>query len=219
MLKFEKVSFAQFEKDYLESVLPFNAEWYEEGHKRYKSGRQETGLYGFDRLLPEFKDPERYIRKIYDDIKLPKRATAGSAGYDFYSTVNVVLNPAGVTYPTNTYCFGGTAKIPTGIRVKMCKAGSEVYDPIQAVLMLFPRSSMGFKYRMHLDNTVGIIDADYYNADNEGHIFIKITNDGNKELRINVGDAFAQGVVVNFLIADDDDVFAKRTGGMGSTTI
>ena len=96
---------------------------------------------------------------VYENIKLPKRATKGSAGYDFYAPFDFTLNP------------GETIKIPTGIRASM----DEDY-----VLMLFPRSSLGFKYRLQLNNTVGIIDSDYYYSDNEGHIFIKITNDSNE---------------------------------------
>ena len=87
--------------------------------------------------------------------------------------------------------------------------------------MLFPRSSYGFKYRMQLDNTVGVVDQDYYNNEsNEGHIFIKITNDSksDKVLTVNKGDAFAQGIIMPFVITDDDDVTALRTGGIGSTS-
>ena len=84
---------------------------------------------------------------VYADIGLPRRATVGSAGYDFFAPYDFTLAP------------GETAKIPTGIRVKMEDGW---------VLMLFPRSGLGFKYRVQLDNTVGIIDGDYYDSDNEG---------------------------------------------------
>ena len=99
------------------------------------------------------------ILSIYDDILLPKRATKGSAGYDFFAPFDIVLKP------------GETIKVPTGIRVSM----EENY-----VLKLYPRSGLGFKYRLQLNNTVGIIDSDYYYSDNEGHIFAKITNDSNE---------------------------------------
>lgn len=133
----------------------------------------------------------------YDNLKLPKRATKYSAGYDFYSPFDFSLNP------------GETIKIPTGIRARM----REYY-----VLMLFPRSSLGFKYRLQLDNTVGIIDADYYNSDNEGHIFVKLTNDSkDKKLVIKTGDAICQGIFINYGITEDDDVTEERNGGFGST--
>lgn len=135
---------------------------------------------------------------IYDKIKLPCRATSGSAGYDFYSTVNVELKP------------GETVKIPTGIRVKIEDGW---------VLKLYPRSGLGFKYRLQLNNTVGIIDSDYYNSDNEGHIFVKITNDSNegKTVAIEEGNGFAQGIFVEYGITVDDDVTSERNGGFGST--
>ncbi len=138
------------------------------------------------------------IQKIYDMIELPKRATTGSAGYDFYSPVDIHLEP------------GQTAKIPTGIRAKMDE---------DWVLMIFPRSGLGFKYRLQLNNTVGIIDSDYYDSDNEGHIFIKITNDSNegKTVDIAAGSGFAQGLFVPYGITVDDAADASRNGGFGST--
>jgi len=143
--------------------------------------------------------PEDEIQKLYWDIKLPKRATKGSAGYDFYSPLEFTLKP------------GETIKIPTGIRAFM----REDY-----VLMLFPRSGLGFKFRLQLNNTVGIIDSDYSYSDNEGHIFIKITNDSNegKVLSLAEGTGFAQGIFLPFGITEDDDVTELRNGGFGSTT-
>ena len=127
-------------------------------------------------------------QNLYEDILLPKRATTGSAGYDFFAPETFTITP------------NQTIKVPTGIRVK-----------------LYPRSSLGFKYRLRLDNTVGIIDSDYYYADNEGHIFIKITNLGDKDLTVEKGKAFAQGVFVEYGITIDDDATDLRTGGFGST--
>ncbi len=134
----------------------------------------------------------------YEDIKLPKRATKGSAGYDFYLPFDLILKP------------NETILIPTGIRCKM--------NP-NYVLMIFPRSSLGFKYRLMLNNTVGIIDSDYYNALNEGHIMIKVTNNSleNKTLELKKGDAFAQGIFMIYGITCDDETNEIRTGGFGST--
>lgn len=146
-----------------------------------------------------FKGTVTEAAAVYDSIRLPKRATKGSAGYDFYSPLTFQLAP------------GETIKIPTGIRAWM----REDY-----VLAVFPRSGLGFKYRLQLNNTVGIIDSDYYASDNEGHIFIKITNDSNegKTLTLPCGDGFAQGIFFPFGITEDDEATDIRNGGFGSTT-
>lgn len=135
----------------------------------------------------------------YDAIKLPRRATTGSAEYDFYAPVDFALLP------------GQSIKIPTGIRVKINNGW---------FLGCFPRSGLGFKYRMQLDNTIGIVDSDYYNSDNEGHLFFKITNDSkeNKIINIHQGEAFAQGVFIPYGLAVDDDANGVRNGGFGSTS-
>ena len=132
-------------------------------------------------------------------IPLPRRATSGSAGYDFALPYDLTLRP------------GETAKIPTGIRARIAEGW---------VLMIYPRSGLGFKYRLQLNNTVGVIDSDYYHSSNEGHIFIKITNDSNegKILSLHAGDSFAQGVFTPFGIVEDDDADGIRDGGLGSTS-
>ena len=147
--------------------------------------------------FPEYKNEE--ISKIYQDIGLPKRATAGSAGYDFYAPAKIVLKP------------GETIKIPTGVRVEMEK---------NWVLQCYPRSGLGFKYRLQLNNTVGIIDSDYFYSDNEGHIFAKITNDTNegRTLEVSPGEGFMQGIFTEYGITVDDGVTEVRNGGFGSTT-
>jgi dUTP pyrophosphatase len=148
---------------------------------------------GFD------NESEEVVKSLYDAIKLPKRATKGSAGYDFFAPFDITLAP------------GKTIKVPTGIRAKM----EDNY-----VLKLYPRSGLGFKYRLQLNNTVGIIDSDYYYSDNEGHIFAKITNDSNenKTLEIKQGTGFMQGIFVEYGITIDDDATETRNGGFGSTT-
>ena len=139
------------------------------------------------------------VKDIYDAIKLPRRATKGSAGYDFYTPIDIHLEP------------GETVKIPTGIRCEMNE---------RWVLMIYPRSGLGFKYRLQLNNTVGVIDSDYFYSDNEGHIFSKITNDSNenKTLTIPADTGFMQGIFVEYGITVDDDADAVRNGGFGSTT-
>lgn len=149
----------------------------------------------------QFNTDVRYndIPCQYTDILLPQRATKASAGYDFYSLVSFSLAP------------GEQIKIPTGIRVIL---------PDDKFLMIVPRSSLGFKYRLQLNNTVGIIDADYSGSDNEGHIWIKITNDSKEGKRLNItaGDAIAQGIILPFFKTDDDEVENERNGGLGSTS-
>ena len=158
----------------------------------------------FDRFTADFKDtfPEFTddgIKAIYEEIKLPKRATAKSAGYDIYMPIDITLEP------------GKMVKIPTGIRVFM--------EP-EYVFMIYPRSGLGFKYRLQLNNTVGVIDADYYESDNEGHIFVKVTNDSNenKTVELQKGNGFAQGIFMQYAVTYDDEVTTQRNGGFGSTT-
>lgn len=143
------------------------------------------------------------IMEEYDNIKLPQRATKGSAGYDFFSPVGFTLQ------------VGETIKLPTGIRF-VC---DELYD---VFLMILPRSGHGFKYRIQLDNTAGIVDEDFFQSDNQGHIFIKLTNDGKCGLPFSVkaGDAIAQGIITPFIITTTDQknpVTKTRNGGFGST--
>ena len=151
--------------------------------------------------IDAFKDTytETEIVNIYDNIKLPRRATKGSAGYDFYTPINITLRP------------NETIKIPTGIRC---------FIDEDWVLKLYPRSGLGFKCRMQLNNTVGIIDSDYFYSDNEGHIMAKITNDTNedKNVVVEVGDGFMQGIFVQYGITFDDEADGIRNGGFGSTT-
>ena len=147
--------------------------------------------------FPETSSEE--TRQIYEDIMLPRRATKGSAGYDFFSPIDFTLKP------------GETLKIPTGIRASMEEGW---------VLCIFPRSGLGFKYRLQMNNTVGIIDSDYYFSDNQGHIFVKLTNDTNENRTVTVkqGNGIVQGIFLPFGITRDDEEEGVRNGGFGSTT-
>lgn len=152
----------------------------------------------FDQFAKDYGKDEGLdkIKNIYDSIKIPERATEHSAGYDFYVPENIIVKP------------GKTCKFPTGIRCKI----EEDY-----VLLMFIRSSIGFKYNVVLSNGTGVIDSDYYNADNEGHMFVSVINSGNKELVLNAGDRICQGVFVRYGITVNDNSSAKRIGGIGST--
>lgn len=133
-------------------------------------------------------------------FELPKRATKLSAGYDIFAPYNIALQPNEET------------NIPTGLKAYMQEG---------EVLMAFPRSGLGFKYYCRLANTVGVIDADYYNnPKNEGHMFVKIRNEGSKPMVINKGEAMCQMIFMPFLLADGDsfDNGEDRNGGFGSTT-
>lgn len=138
------------------------------------------------------------IEDMYNYLKMPCRATSGSAGYDFYMPCKVWIEPK------------TAVTIPTGIKVELDKS---------KVLEIYPRSGLGFKHGMRLMNTVGIIDADYYNNEsNEGHIMIKIYNPSDITLELAAGSAFAQGIIKEYFLVDDDEPRTKtRTGGMGST--
>jgi dUTP pyrophosphatase len=157
---------------------------------------------GFEKVsLDEFRKSSginpSVIEEIYNEIKLPHRSTKYSAGHDFYSPITFCLQP------------GESIQIATGIKSYMQK---------DEVLQIYIRSSIGFKYNVRLNNSVGIIDSDYFcNKTNEGHIHIKLTNHGNKEFILKQGEAIAQGIFVKFLVSDNDMPNNKRTGGIGST--
>ena len=134
----------------------------------------------------------------YNKYNLPKRSTKNSAGYDFEVLKDFTIKP------------GEIVKVPTGIKANMER---------DEVLMVFIRSSLGFKYNLRMCNQVGIIDSDYYNnSDNEGHIFICIQNEGKEEKSFKQGDKIAQGIFTKFLTVDnEEEIQSTRTGGFGST--
>ena len=137
-------------------------------------------------------------KELYESYSLPKRGTKCAAGYDFYALYDYTLKP------------GEIMKVPTGI-----KACMEEDD----VLLLIDRSSMGFKYNVRMCNQVGVIDADYYNnSNNEGHMWIKIQNEGDKDYVVKKGDGMIQGMFIKYLKVDNEEkIEIERTGGIGST--
>ncbi len=147
---------------------------------------------------------EQFSKDIADDIdlynsyNLPKRATIGSAGYDYESIIDFTLSP------------GETIKVPLGVKVAMNE---------NEVLFNIVRSSMGIKYNVRMCNQVGVIDKDYYNnEDNEGHIWVRLENHGDKDYVVKKGDRICQGIFINFLTVDEEEkTNKKRTGGYGST--
>lgn len=144
--------------------------------------------------------PDDEIQKSYDEIVMPERATTGSAGYDIHTPTTFTLNA------------GDAITFPTGLRCQIAPGW---------VMLVFPRSGHGFKWYSRLANTVGVIDADYYYADNEGHIMVKLRRESDagdiRQVGVNAGDAVVQAVFVPFGITKDDSATGVRHGGFGST--
>ncbi|MBR6954030.1 MAG: deoxyuridine 5'-triphosphate nucleotidohydrolase [Clostridia bacterium] len=148
--------------------------------------------------------PEQYRRDAaafqqvmpVEEIPLPRRATRGSAGYDFICPVEAEILP------------DQTVTIPTGLRAFIQPGW---------VLICCPRSSMGRKWGMRLANTIGVVDSDYVNADNEGHMLLMVVNGGDKPFVLHPGDRFCQGLFLPFGLAEEEEVTAERHGGYGST--
>ena len=150
--------------------------------------------------LEEFLKEGIYSEDTYNDIQLPKRATKGSMGYDFFAPASISIAP------------GGSIVIDTGIKCQL--------DDDKG-LFIFPKSGLGFKHKVHLANTVGIIDADYYNnPGNEGHIKIKLCNGGDRMLKIAKGEPFVQGIIMQWFTVQETETFEiERAGGFGSTAV
>lgn len=152
---------------------------------------------GFEIISKEQLNKDFYKTVEYE-VKLPKRSTKESAGYDIFAPYFFQIAP------------NEEIKIPTGLKVHMQKG---------EVLFIFPRSGLGFKYYTRLANTIGVIDSDYINSDNEGHIWVKIRNEGDKCLTVKQGEAFCQAIFMPFLLVDEDNFNDgnDRNGGFGST--
>jgi len=163
-----------------------------------------AGIARFEKVSPEQFRADRQgwmtgeSDALYRALSLPQRATAGSAGYDFFLPDDLTLAP------------GESVLVPTGIRTPM--------EP-GWVLMLYPRSGLGVRHRLGLDNTTGVIDADYALADNEGHILVSLhygKADG-PALHLERGKAFVQGIFLSFGLVEGDGTCETRRGGFGST--
>lgn len=134
---------------------------------------------------------------LYNEYNIPKRATKGSAGYDFELVQDTLFKKGEVT------------KVPTGIK---CKMNNNI------VLLLIVRSSIGIKKRLVMMNQTGVVDSDYYNnEDNEGHMYAFLKNDSEEDVFLKKGERFLQGILMPFVLADEEEVVVTRTGGTGST--
>ena len=165
----------------------------------------------FEQYYIDRKKSDKYITKPqaeeeYKYIRLPKRATVDSAGYDFFAPYAFDLHKYYANFDYHDI-RKNPVLIPTGIRW--------VTDNKDVVLLMFPRSSLGFMHNFSLYNTVGVIDSGYFCSDNEGHIMAKVS--ANDNISIEQGKAFMQGIIVPFIKTDDDDTTEIRNGGLGST--
>ena len=135
--------------------------------------------------------------ELYNNYELPIRHSAKSAGYDIRSLNEGIIKP------------GKSMVFRTGLKVRMNK---------DEVLYLIGRSSLGYKYDVCLANNVGVIDADFYNnEDNEGHFSVKFINHGKDDFEVKIGDRIVQGIFHKYLVTESDKCNKKRTGGIGST--
>lgn len=143
---------------------------------------------------------EDTVKKEWENIKLPKRATSGSAGYDFFLPFQLRMRD------------GTKLFIPTGVRCTM---------PKNIVLLCVPKSGLGSKYRLQFNNTIGVVDSDYYYSDNEGHIGASLINDNGRgeTLSLEAGKAFFQGFFVQYFTTENDITNGIRNGGYGSTGV
>lgn len=151
-------------------------------------------------------DNPQIVEDIYNHIKLPQQATKGSAGMDFFAPCPICLES------------NSTTLVPTGIRW-IENGDGESHDGLDHnyVLSIYPRSGLGFKHGIGLANTIGVIDADYSESSNEGHIMIKLVNPSDECVTIDQGKAFAQGIITECFICSGAKSLEKRNGGFGST--
>ena len=151
-------------------------------------------IISINQFNKDFKDTDTK----YDDIIIPKRSTKFSAGYDFYM-------PYDLTVKKNEVVL-----IPTGIKAML---NSDEF------LGIYIRSSLGFKYNLRMCNQVGIIDSDYYNNfSNEGHIFVKLKNEGDNDIILKKYDRYVQGIIQKYYIVDNEkEIEDIRVGGIGSS--
>ena len=149
-------------------------------------------MRNFEKIsFEQFKKDVKDDKKLYESYSIPKRETKYAAGYDFEALEDFVLKP------------GEIKKIPTGIKANMEE---------DEVLLLFVRSSQGFKYNVRMCNQVGVIDKDYYNnTSNEGHMWVRLQNEGDKDYVVKKGDGILQGMFTKFLTIDNEkDNYQER---------
>lgn len=153
-------------------------------------------LRGFE-IVSAYKD---------EDVRLPKRSTKYSAGYDFEACEDVMI--------PSIHVHGFVTPV-------LVKTGIKAYMQEDEYLQLANRSSNPIKRGLVMSNSIGVVDQDYYNnVDNEGHIMFQFMNFGETDLIIRKGEKIGQGIFLKYLKTDDDLTSDQsRTGGFGSTGI
>ena len=156
-------------------------------------------MRNFEKIsFEQFKKDISDSNDLYNSIELPKRSTSKSAGYDIRSMENGIIKP------------GDYKQFKTGLKVSMND---------DEVLYIYSRSSIGYKHGVTMVNSVGVIDADFYNnPSNEGHFSVCLINHGNEDFEVKIGDRIAQGIFMKYLTVDnEEEVTSTRIGGFGST--
>ena len=158
----------------------------------FEQWKADCGIRGLD---------DAALKEWFDAIKLPRQATAASAGCDFFMPFNL------------NFESGSSFRIATGVRWVCGKTAGDR----DKVLLLVPRSGLGFKYGIRLSNTVGVVDADYCDSDNEGHIIISLVNPSDTTVLLEEGKPYAQGIIVKYEVPEGAESGEARNGGFGST--
>ncbi len=134
------------------------------------------------------------------DIHLPVRKTKHAAAYDVEAAEDIVI-----------------PMYYKGIKPTLIPTGLKAYCQDDEWYMLANRSS-GPKKGFVMANSVGIIDADYYeNESNDGHFMFQYFNFSDHDIEVKKGDVIGQVIFMKYLMVDDDHAGGIRTGGFGST--
>lgn len=165
---------------------------------RFEKVSYEQFAADLEKWMPELSWEMHEV--YYDSIKLPKRQTKGSAGYDIASTLRMILMP------------GQQAVIPSGIRAVFTDEELKTWH-----LEVFIRSSLAIKRGLNIINQVEIIDADYFQGENGGDILLALKNTSRKIIEIAPGERICQGIFKIHGLTTDDDAEGFRSGGVGST--
>ena len=179
---------------------------------------------------------EKVSRFADIDLPMPTRGTGKSAGYDFVVAEDIVLKPYDhiVTNlrdkcerPLPDYwsfnapfTLDEMAKLTKELKgkVQLVSTGMKCAMPEGIYLELSVRSSTPLKHWIILGNSVGVIDADYYNnPDNEGEIYFQLINLAPFAIQLKRGDKIGQGIFHKFETTEDDAAIGERVGGFGST--
>lgn len=164
------------------------------------------------------------------DAVLPTRKTAHSAGYDLTVAEDICVPPvvnhiktldSQYTSYISTLDLKEVATLTKTLDAKPTLVSTGVKCQLDPgyYLELSPRSSTPLKYWLIMANSVGIIDADYYNnPDNEGEIFLQLINLSPFNIQLHKGDVIGQGIIKKYEVTDDDNAIGERLGGFGSTS-